>query len=132
MKKVWSKSWKASTQKRKQRKYLYKAPLNIKHKMLGAPLSKELRAIYKTRTVTVRTGDTVKVKVGQFKGKVGKITKVTLKNLKVYVEGAIIKRNDGTEGMYPIVPSNLEILKLDLSDRLRQEKLEVIKKNGTQ
>lgn len=99
---------------------------------MGAPLSKELRSEYKIRTVPVRTGDTVRVKAGQFKGKIGKITSVSLFHLKVHIEGVLIKRNDGTEAMYPVNPSNLEILKLDLSDKRRHDKLEAIKKNGKQ
>ena len=135
MKKLWSKSWSSSTQPRKQRKYLFNAPLHIKHRLGSSPLSKELRAEHNVRSVPVRKGDTVKVTTGQFKGKSGKVTKVSLARTRVHVEGAVIKRADGTDAFYPIHPSNLVITKLDLSDNKRAEKLKKMKeannKNGS-
>ena len=128
MKKLWSKEWKASSQKRKQRKYIFKAPLHIKHRLIGASLSKELRKEYNTRSVPVRKGDTVRVMAGQFKDLSGKVSRVSLSKLKVYVDKVTIKRRDGTDAMYPIHPSNLMITKLDLSDKARADKLGKFKK----
>lgn len=125
--KLWSKEWKSSTQSRKQRKYVYKAPLHIKHKMCSSGLSKELRKEYGFRSIPVRKGDTVKAISGQFKGQSGKVTKVSLSRMKVYVDGFTIKRSDGTDSMYPVHPSNLEIIKLDLGDKRRSEKLDKVK-----
>lgn len=125
VKKLFSKHWKSSTQARKQRKFVYNAPLHIRHKLCSAHLSKELRKEYGIRSVPVRTGDFVKITTGQFKGKSGKVTKVMLSRLRVHVEGAVLKRADGTESHYPIHPSNLEITKLDTSDKLRMEKLKL-------
>ena len=123
MKNRWSKFWKSSTQTRKQRKYVYNAPLHIKHKMMSSNLSKDLRKEYEIRSIPVRKGDTVLIKTGQFKDKSGKVTKVSLKGSFVHIEGALIKRADGTDSMYPIHPSNLMITKLDLTDELRVKKL---------
>ena len=94
--KLWSSKWVASSQKRKQRKYLFNAPLNIKHKLISSSLSKELRKEHNTRSLPVRKGDTVKVMSGQFKEKTGKVSKVSLSRLKVYVDGVSLKRRDGT------------------------------------
>ena len=127
MKKLWSKSWKASTQKRKQRKYIFNAPLHIKHKLIGVSLAKELRVEYNTRSIPARTGDTVKIMAGQFKETTGKVTKVSLGRTKVYVEGASVKRRDGSDAPYPIHPSNLMITKLDLSDKKRADKIATFK-----
>ncbi len=99
MKKVWSNAWKASTQKRKQRKYAFRAPLHVKHKFVNVTLSKELRTENSTRSVPVRTGDTVEIMAGQFKGQSGKVTKVSLIKTKVFVEGAAVKRRDGTDSL---------------------------------
>jgi len=123
MKNRWSKFWKSSTQTRKQRKYVYNAPLHIKHKMMSSNLSKDLRKEYGIRSIPVRKGDTVLIKTGQFKDKSGKVTKVSLKSSFVHIEGALIKRADGTDSMYPIHPSNLMITKLDLTDEMRVKKL---------
>lgn len=130
MKKVWSKLWNQSTQARKQRKYFRKAPLHIRHKFMTSPLSKELRKEHGIRSIPVRTGDSVKVKTGQFKGTTGKVSKVSLSKVKIYVEGAKISRADGSESFYPIHPSNVEITKLDLSDEKRAAKLEARKKEA--
>lgn len=125
---LWSKAWKSSTQRRKQRKYSYNAPLHIKHRMISVSLSKDLRKQYGTRSIPVRKGDTVVLKAGQFKNQSGKVTKVSLARTKVFVDGVGLKRTDGTLSLYPVHPSNLEISKLDLSDKLRVDKIESFKK----
>ncbi len=132
MEKEWSKAWKASSQKRKQRKYLFKAPLHIKHKMLSSGLSKDLKKEFGFRSIPVRKGDTVKLISGQFKHKSGKIIRVSLSKLKVYIDGIGIKRADGTLSLYPVNPSNLVIEKLDTNDKKRMEKIERLKQNGKQ
>jgi len=128
MEKKFSKSWKSSSQTRKQRKYVYNAPLHIKHKLVTSTLSKDLRKQYSIRSAPVRVGDIVTVKSGQFKGVSGKVTKVSLARVFAHVEGAVLKRADATEAHYPIHPSNLEITKLNLDDKLRVAKLERAKK----
>lgn len=123
MEKKWSKFWKSSVQTRKQRKYKFNAPLHVKHKMVSAPLSKELRKEFAIRSVPVRTGDFVKVIAGQFKGKSGKVTKVSVTRMYAHVEGATVSRADGTDSFYPIHPSNLMITKLELTDKMRAAKV---------
>lgn len=108
----------------KQRKKLYLAPLHKRHKLVSANLSKELRKKYGRRSFPVRKGDTVKIMRGQFKKRVGKVTKVNLKTLKVYVEGLEIKKKSGQNAPYPIHPSNLMITELYLEDKLRKKRLE--------
>ena len=124
MKNKFSKTWKKSKQPRKQRKYRYNAPLNIKNKFLGCHLSKELREKYKKRNMTIRKGDSVKVLRGQFKGKTGKIDRVDIKKSKVYITGIDITKKDGTKALYPIHPSNLIINELNLEDKKRTKTLE--------
>lgn len=130
MKKVWSKVWNKSTQTRKQRKYVVKAPLHIRHRFMNAPLSRDLKKDYGFRSIPVRTGDTVRVTTGQFKGVTGKISKVSLSRLRIYVEGAKVQRADGSESFYPLHPSNVEVTKLDVSDEKRAQKIEVRKKEA--
>lgn len=124
MKQAWSKHWKSSKQPRKQRKYRINAPLHIKHKFLSAPLSKDLKKKHNIRNIPLRKGDRVKIMIGQFKKTLGKIEKVNLKKSKVYVEGAQVSKRDGTKSFYPIDPSNVQILELDLSDKKRKKILE--------
>ena len=124
MKKIWSRSWKASVQPRKQRKYSVNAPLHIARKLMSVNLSKDLRQKYKKRNIPVRKGDTVKIIVGQFKGKTGKVEKVNLKQRKVYVDSVSLKKRDGNKRYYPLESSNLRILELSLDDKLRRKLLD--------
>ena len=124
MKQIFSKLWKSSKQPRKQRKYRYNAPLHLKRKFISVNLSKELREKYGKRNVKVRSEDTVKIMSGQFKKKTGKVTKVDMKKLKIYVEGAENIKRDGSKVLYPIDPSNLMITNLTLTDVRRKKSLE--------
>ena len=129
MKKLWSKFWKSSTQKRKQRKYVHNAPMHVKHKLVGASLSKELRKEHGIRSIPVRKGDTVKIETGNYKSKSGKVTRVSLAKVAVYIDNIDVTRADGTKALYPIHPSNVTITKLDLTDKRRVQKIERINKN---
>lgn len=113
-----------SKQPRKQRKFLYNAPLHLRRKMMAAHLSKELREKYKRRSFPVRKGDEVIIMRGKFRGKRGKIVKVDYKNYRVYIEGVTIKKTDGTEKLFPIHPSKVMIVSLNLEDKKRVEVLE--------
>ncbi len=129
MKQLFSIKWRKSKQPRKRRKFEYNAPLHIKHKLLGAHLSKELIKKHGKRSFPVRTGDSVKILRGQYKGKSGKIEKVLVKKTRVWIEGVSRTKRDGSKSYYPIHPSNLLITELNLSDKKRKEALE--RKNGT-
>ncbi|MEM5793892.1 MAG: 50S ribosomal protein L24 [Candidatus Aenigmatarchaeota archaeon] len=113
-----------SKKPRKQRKFLYEAPLHLRRKMISAHLSKELREKYKTRSLPLRKGDEVEIMRGEFKKRKGKISRVDTKNYRVYIEGITRKRTDGTERQVPIHPSNLRIINLNLEDKRRVKILE--------
>ncbi len=108
---------------RKQRKMLYNAPKHKRQKMMKAHLSDELYGKYGLRSLTVRKGDIVKVMRGKFKGHEGKVVKVNLKNMRVAVEGVTVRKVDNTAVQYWIHPSKLMLIKLDLSDPKRKEKI---------
>ncbi|MCE4610652.1 MAG: 50S ribosomal protein L24 [Desulfurococcales archaeon] len=113
-----------SRQPRKQRKAFFNAPLHARQKMMSAPLSPELREKYGIRNLPVRKGDKVRIMRGDFKGHEGKVVKVDLRRMKIYVEGVTIKRSDGTPVFRPIHPSNVMIIELDLSDEYRKSIIE--------
>ena len=121
--KKWSRSWKASKQPKKQRKYRYNAPAHIRHKLMAAHLAKDLRKKYGRRSFPIRKGDKVKVLRGQFKGTIGEIEKKNMEKYKVYVKGVEVKKKDGTKTSYPIHPSNVMILALNLDDKRRARAL---------
>ena len=115
----FSTSWKSSNQARKQKKFRMNAPLHIRHKMLGANLSKELRAKYNKRSIPVKKGDKVKIMVGKFKKKEGKVVDVDLRTMRVSIEGIQIQKKDWTKVNVYIQPSNIQIQELNLEDKER-------------
>ena len=119
-----------SKQPRKQRKFLYTAPLHIRRKLLSGHLSKELRQKYKFRSFPLRKNDEVQVMRGEYKKKVGKISRVDYKKYKVYVEGVIIKSTTGTDRQVALHPSNLKIITLNLDDKKRVKAFERKVKKG--
>ena len=112
MKKEFSKEWKASSQPRKQRKYLANAPLHLRKKLISVNLSKELRTKIKKRNIQIKKNDKVKIMRGKFRGKTGKVLEVKLKSSKIYVEGLQAKKNDGSKVNIPMKPSNLQIIEM--------------------
>ncbi len=120
-----------SSKARKQRKYLYEAPIQDRRRMLSSHLSKEMREKYSRRAFPVRLGDEVEVMRGEFRGKKGKISKLNLKTYKVYIEGIVRKKVEGTERMAAMHPSNLRITNLNLSDKRRVQAIERASKGET-
>ena len=127
MKSVFSKTWKSSVKPRKQKKYVYNAPLHRKSKFLSVNLSKELRKKYNVRNVKVRKGDTVRIQRGRYKSQEGKIDFVFPKKGIVYIEGYEMSKGEGSKARLSFKPSNLQIVDLNLSDKLRKQKLEQLK-----
>lgn len=123
MNKEFSTSWKKSKRPAKQRKYLAKAPLHLRKKLLSVSLSKELRKKHNKRAITVRKGDKVKIMLGKFKKKEGKVSQVDYKKLKIYVEGIHIKKLDGSITNVPLRASNIQIIEINLDDKKRVESL---------
>lgn len=120
----FSTGWKRSTQPRKQHKYRYSAPLHVKQKLFHVHLSPELRKKYGFRNIMVRKGDKVKIVSGQFIGKDGKVDRLVLERGLIFIGGIEIIKKDGTKIPFALKPSHLVITELELSDKLRKEKLD--------
>jgi large subunit ribosomal protein L24 len=113
-----------SIQPRKQRKARFQAPLHLRTKLLGAPLSPELREKYGgRRSVRVVKGDTVRVTRGDFVGDEGIVDMVDVRKAKIVVHGVAITKADGTEKPRLVDPSNVMVTKLNLKDPKRTERL---------
>ncbi|MEK6983434.1 MAG: 50S ribosomal protein L24 [Nanoarchaeota archaeon] len=119
--KHFSTTWKGSKKPGKQRKYRSNSMLHIKQKLVHSHLSKELRKKYHKRNVGLRKGDKVKVMRGQFRKLEGRVEKIILKRIKVFVEGIEIKKRDGAKKLVGMHPSNLMITELNLEDKSRQK-----------
>jgi len=108
-----------STQPRKQRKSRYQAPFHLRHKLMGAMLSPELREKHKIKSIPLRTGDIVKVMRGDHNGKEGKVAAVNLTSMTITIDGVSVTKSDGTEVPRPVQPSNVMIMKLETKDKKR-------------
>jgi large subunit ribosomal protein L24 len=106
----------------KQRLKIYKGPLHTKRKLLVCPLDKPLQKKHDLKSILVRKGDTVKVMVGDKKGKSGKVEIVDHAKAKVFVKDIKYKNSRGQEKMYPLVASNLLITDLVVDDLKRFKK----------
>ncbi|MBN1389558.1 MAG: 50S ribosomal protein L24 [Candidatus Thermoplasmatota archaeon] len=106
----------------KQRKAQANSPYHRRNKTLRAPLDPKRYANARVKRVTLRTGDTVKVLRGSRQGHEGKIAIVNLKKGKVSIEKALLRKADNKEVAVWFDPSNLMVMKMDLSDPLRKEK----------
>jgi len=124
MAKKFSKTWRKSTQARKQHKYKHNAPLHIRQKMVHVHLSLDLRKSYSFRNIQVKKGDKVKVLCGHFKKKEGAVEKVDLKGEKIFISGVEYIKKDGTKIPLGLHPSNLMIISLNQDDKKRKAKLE--------
>jgi len=116
--------WKASRKARKQQLYRALAPLHLRHKLISANLSKELRKKYNRRNLSLRKGDVVRIMVGKFRNSKGKITEVNCQNLKIYIENIMRKKSDGSNVPIPIDPSNVQIIEPAIQDKKRIKILE--------
>lgn len=120
MKAKFSIAWKGSRQPRKQRKFRVNAPLHVKGTFLSAPLIKDLRTKHGVRTLRVRVGDKVRVQRGQFKGREGKVERVSIKDSTLIINKVELTKKDGvTKVPYPVNASNVAIVELDLTDKRR-------------
>lgn len=123
MRKSWSREWKSSKQPRKQRKFRANAPLHVRQRLVAAHFSKALRTEWKRRSAPLRKGDEVKIVRGDFAGKSGKISKLDLKALKIFIEGVKRKKVSGQEVDVAIEPSNVIAMRLNMDDKERIKSL---------
>jgi large subunit ribosomal protein L24 len=108
----------------KQRKLLYNAPAHLRHKLMAAPLSKELVASKGAKTLPVRKGDTVRIQRGDHKGFEGKVSRVDLKRYRIFIEGLTREKVDGTNIFVSVHPSKVMIRNLSLDDKWRKQVVE--------
>jgi large subunit ribosomal protein L24 len=113
-----------SVKPRKQIKKIYNAPQHLKRKWLSSHLEGSLLLKYDKRAVSVAKGDTVRVMRGSFKGHEDKVVRAGVGKRIIEIEGITMTKADGNKIPKPIHPSNVEITKLNLTDKWRRKKLE--------
>lgn len=122
----------------KQRKAYFNAPLHEKRKRISArlQLDKPDSRFDGVRTVTVRVGDTVRVTRGDLAnggkrhgGKrgvdplTGLVIRIDSEKGRLYIEGAKASKADNKEEAVPVHSSNVVVVKLDETDKLRVQQL---------
>ncbi|MCH8833115.1 MAG: 50S ribosomal protein L24 [Thaumarchaeota archaeon] len=103
---------------------IYRATMAIRSKQLGSPLSKDLQKKYGKRSMRVILGDTVKVMRGEYRGVDGKISKVSIADNSVAIEGVKKEKSKGEKFDVLIRSTNVVITNLNLDDHWRKTKLE--------
>ncbi|MCP8304461.1 MAG: 50S ribosomal protein L24 [archaeon] len=113
-----------SSKPSKVRKKLSTSPPHVRAKQISSHLSEGLRSKYDVRSLRVRKDDVVKVLRGEYKGIEGKVTGVDVKTGRIMVEGITREKIAGGTTPVKIHPSKVIIMKLNLDDKRRKEKLE--------
>jgi large subunit ribosomal protein L24 len=111
-------------QPHKQRVNKRRAPLHERQKQVRAHLSEDLREEYGQRSVRVNAGDTIEVLRGDFAGEEGEVVTVDLRDAVIHVEDVTLETADGEEVPRPLDASNVRVTDLDLSDDVREARLE--------
>ncbi|KAA0191894.1 Ribosomal protein L26 [Fasciolopsis buskii] len=113
-----------SSSRRKARRRYFNAPSHIRRRLMSAPLSKELRAKYKVRSMPIHKGDEVQVVRGERKDSTAaKVVRVYRKKFVIHIERLQCRKNNGIHVHIGIHPSNVVIHKLKL-DKDRRALLE--------
>ena len=123
MKSEFSKTWNSSKQPRKQVKFRANAPNHIKRTLMGSTLDKKLREKHGRRNIEVVKGDEVKIMRGKFKGKLGKVGKVDVKNTRIQIDGVQRTKTGGEKLETWFHPSKVKIIVLNDNDSRRFKKM---------
>jgi len=103
-----------SSSRRKARKAHFAAPSSIRRKIMSAPLSKELRVKYNTRSLPIRKDDNVRIVRGTYKGREGKVTQVYRKKWVIHVDRVQRDKSNGATVPIGVNPSKVVITEIKL------------------
>ena len=98
--------------------------MQLLNKQVCATLSKDLRKKYSRRSVRIMIDDTVKVIRGEYKGITGKITKISIENNSIAIEGNKKEKLKGDKVDIYIHSTNVIITALNTDDKWRLKILE--------
>jgi ribosomal protein uL24 len=101
-----------SSSRRKSRRAHFSAPSHIRHRIMAATLSKDLRKKHGIRSSPVRKDDEVVILRGTNKGTKGKIIQVFRKKWTIHIDKLTKNKANGAPYQVPIHPSNVSIVKL--------------------
>ena len=107
-------------------KEYYNSPQHVVSKRVSAPLSKNLKEQYKTKSVRLRLNDVVKILRGEYKGVEGKVTHIYPHDGMISIEGVNREKLAGGNTPIKIDASNVVVNSLELKDNKRKAKLELV------
>lgn len=103
---------------------LLHVPKHQLDRMISAPLADNLREAYEIRSLRVVKGDSVKVMRGEYKGVEGKVENVDVEHGTLNIEGVQREKIRGGQVKVPIHASKVMIVNLNLTDKLRSNKVQ--------
>ena len=110
---------------RKMRNHqIYYASMKTASKQLSGSLSKDLRKKYGKRSVRMVEGDSAKIVRGEFAGVDGKVTKISVADRGVNIEGVKKEKLKGEKFDVYVHTTNIVLTGLDSGDKWRINKLE--------
>ena len=114
-----------SSHPRKTRNHqIYYATIQRASKQLSCSLSKELRKKYGKRSARIVEGDTANIVRGEFAGVDGKVTKISIPDRGVNIEGVKKEKLKGDKFDVYVRTTNIVLTALDSGDKWRINKLE--------
>ena len=114
----------SSLPRKTRNQQIYYAAMQTASKQLSGTLSKELRKKYGKRSARIIEGDTVKIVRGEFAGVDGKVTKISIPDRGVNIEGVKKEKLKGDKFDVYVHTTNIILTALDSGDKWRINKLE--------
>ena len=105
-------------------KQIYYATMQNASKQLSCALSKDLRKKYGKRSARIIEGDTASIVRGEFAGVDGKVTKISIAERGVNIEGVKKEKLKGEKFDVYVHTTNIVISGLNSDDKWRINKLE--------
>ena len=114
----------SSNPRKTRNQQIYYAAIQTASKQLSCSLSKELRKKYGKRSARIKEGDTAKIVRGEFAGVDGKVTKISIPDRGVNIEGVKKEKLKGDKFDVYVHTTNIILTALDSNDKWRINKLE--------
>ena len=121
----------SSLPRKTRNQQIYYAAMQTASKQLSCSLSKELRKKYGKRSARIIEGDTAKIVRGEFSGVDGKVTKISIPDRGVNIEGVKKEKLKGEKFDVYVHTTNIILTGLDSGDKWRINKLEGKKATAT-
>ena len=114
----------SSNPRKTRNQQIYYAAIQTASKQLSCSLSKELRKKYGKRSARIKEGDTAKIVRGEFAGVDGKVTKISIPDRGVNIEGVKKEKLKGDKFDVYVHTTNIILTALNKNDKWRINRLE--------